>query len=907
MRCPPTFFAFVFVASMIRPTPAAGQPAPDQMCGDGTTFTVELPAVGATVGADSVTLPNGCRIYALLVSGYARNKNFDELTFYKLAKFVMESDGYVHWAWWNNLLKEYMEGPLHRDTFTRPLTGEVLSSSPGGLNGVHASGFVPPNVVDVVPKAIPEEDYQFQADAHRMLIAIRQHNPTAIIVVAGHSMGGDSVARLGANVTVAIDLLAPIDPVGNRSVPVGIATDRTYNWTRWRATQEVFRGFRQADCIRNPSVPALCRDFDSRVFFTEYRCTTVGPYLDSPPLVPTRAPGVCPGPIAHAGTRRRFGPNVRRLYHRWQKEAVFPFDYPADERFGHGAPLNALVDVTGPFNLQRPVLENVVGERDRDKTCSVGLDPRDTERLCNDGDGHGEIVGFRSPTPGQPNVGPLSDNTPVAPLALRLRNWPPVSAAGNRRQQLMQMVDADDSWGHRPLDPDLCMVSDDMVLVVRALVDALGPPPPPDDTTGPVTTASLDPDANANGWHNDQVSITLRAAEEMAGSGVAGMEWALTGAHIASETVMEDTSEVLLSAEGVTRATFFARDRAGNMGATSTLDVRIDTTPPEVAATTDVIANAEGWSTTDVIVSFTAADALSGLATVSDPVLVTAEGASQEITGSATDLADNESTATAVVSIDKTPPLLSVVLSSAANANGWHRSDVRVTFIAADALSGVASITAPVLVTTEGVHEVSGVATDRAGNATTMTAVVKLDKTPPEAFLQFDPVHRDVALFGTDSLSGTGPDPIAPAGVTPGAKTAGWSPSSRSAVTRIHVVEDGAGNSLVIRVAVRRSGSTVDAAIRTLAYNGGVAIAPKNATSFSWDARNLHQYMEGNEKRTPAGKSVRPYRVFGQFKHKRGTTVLRFQVPLPKRTYRIAGLALLKLVTSNGRLKVERP
>jgi hypothetical protein len=215
MRCPLTFLAFMLAASTIQPALVAGQPAADQACGDGTTFTVDLPAVGATVGGDSVTLPNGCRIYALLVSGYSRNKNFDELTFYKLAKFVMENGGYVHWAWWNNLLKEYMERPLHRDTFTRPLTGEVLSSSPGGLNGVHVAGFVPPNVVDVVPKAIPEEDRQFQADALRMLAAIRQRNPSAIIVVAGHSMGGDAVARLGASATV------PTRPTARTTGPGG--------------------------------------------------------------------------------------------------------------------------------------------------------------------------------------------------------------------------------------------------------------------------------------------------------------------------------------------------------------------------------------------------------------------------------------------------------------------------------------------------------------------------------------------------------------------------------------------------------------------------------------------------------------------------------------------------------------
>jgi asparagine synthase (glutamine-hydrolysing) len=39
-------------------------------------------------------------------------------------------------------------------------------------------------------------------------------------IVAGHSMGGNAVARLGADPGVSIDLLAPIDPVGNRTRPI---------------------------------------------------------------------------------------------------------------------------------------------------------------------------------------------------------------------------------------------------------------------------------------------------------------------------------------------------------------------------------------------------------------------------------------------------------------------------------------------------------------------------------------------------------------------------------------------------------------------------------------------------------------------------------------------------------------
>ena len=61
---------------------AVGEELPvDEMCGNGTTFSVDL-------GTDRLVIPDGCRIYALIVSGYERNSNFDELTLYNLAKFV---------------------------------------------------------------------------------------------------------------------------------------------------------------------------------------------------------------------------------------------------------------------------------------------------------------------------------------------------------------------------------------------------------------------------------------------------------------------------------------------------------------------------------------------------------------------------------------------------------------------------------------------------------------------------------------------------------------------------------------------------------------------------------------------------------------------------------------------------
>src|SRR5262249_38375720 len=77
-------------------------------------------------------------------------------------------------------------------------------------------------------------------------------------------------------------------------------------------------------------------------------------------------------------------------------------------------------------------------------------------------------------------------------------------------------------------------------------------------------------------------------------------------------------------------------------------------------------------------------------------------------------------------------------LTPAPNSSGWNNTPVTVSFPATDSLSGVATVTPPVTVTTEGAQQdVSGTATDRAGNSSTVHATVNLDTTPPRVGITF--------------------------------------------------------------------------------------------------------------------------------------------------------------------------
>lgn len=76
-------------------------------------------------------------------------------------------------------------------------------------------------------------------------------------------------------------------------------------------------------------------------------------------------------------------------------------------------------------------------------------------------------------------------------------------------------------------------------------------------------------------------------------------------------------------------------------GAIAVEVIGVDNDPPRIGATSIPPPNSNGWNNTNVTVSFTCSDATSGVASCPPPRTVTTEGASQAVSGTATDLAGN--------------------------------------------------------------------------------------------------------------------------------------------------------------------------------------------------------------------------------------------------------------------------
>jgi RHS repeat-associated protein len=113
-----------------------------------------------------------------------------------------------------------------------------------------------------------------------------------------------------------------------------------------------------------------------------------------------------------------------------------------------------------------------------------------------------------------------------------------------------------------------------------------------------------------------------------------------------------------------------------------------------------------------------------------------------------------------VIGVDNDPPTIQASISPAANAAGWNNTNVTVTFVCSDATSPVASCPGPTTVTTEGANQVvSGTATDAAGNSTSTSVTIKLDKTPPSIAIT-SPANGATVTASSLSVTGTVSDAL---------------------------------------------------------------------------------------------------------------------------------------------------
>ena len=269
------------------------------------------------------------------------------------------------------------------------------------------------------------------------------------------------------------------------------------------------------------------------------------------------------------------------------------------------------------------------------------------------------------------------------------------------------------------------------------------------DTTPPTIAFVSRTPANGNGWNNGDVTVTWSCSD------LVGVENATVTTTVSTEG--EDQS-----------ATGTCKDSSGNTASDEQSGINIDKTAPTASASRTPAANSAGWNNSDVTVSFSGTDGLSGIDFCDVPAVLSAEIAGQSASGTCTDKAGNASDpATASdINIDKTAPTASASASPDANVHGWNNSDVTVSFSGSDSLSGIALCSAATVLSSEGAGQVaSGTCTDQAGNVSgPATKTVNIDLTVPSVALVGGPANGQSYFFGfvpaaptctaSDALSG---------------------------------------------------------------------------------------------------------------------------------------------------------
>jgi len=256
----------------------------------------------------------------------------------------------------------------------------------------------------------------------------------------------------------------------------------------------------------------------------------------------------------------------------------------------------------------------------------------------------------------------------------------------------------------------------------------------------PVVRATMTPSApdGQHGYYRTKPAITLTAQSAVDAQPVISY-------HFDTNPDSVYGGQPLVALEGTHTLTFYATDRLGSRSATGTLTIAVDSVAPVIALTSP--RDGETLNSTSFVVQGTV-DVGSTVqvngqnatvdATGAFVAPVTIQGTSATIVVDATDLAGNTARKTVSVSVDKTPPTLTV--SQPVNFQKIQRLPIVVTGkTEAGAAVTVQGSAATVLAdgsfaysiasATDGSLTIAVIARDAAGNATTRTIVISVLST----------------------------------------------------------------------------------------------------------------------------------------------------------------------------------
>ena len=227
------------------------------------------------------------------------------------------------------------------------------------------------------------------------------------------------------------------------------------------------------------------------------------------------------------------------------------------------------------------------------------------------------------------------------------------------------------------------------------------------DLTPPTTTVLPDHNPTASGWYRDDVVWTVTATDEAGGSGVREIKVSLDRGKTWKSYPGTKAAVAGVGQGDPLQFLYYPVDNAGNAGPVQTRWWWVDETGSPTTIQVSPAPNGAGWNQGDVTATLSAPDdalsyqrlyyAIDGGATnnYTTPIAFTGEG-KFTLTGWTFDQAENKGpVATQAIWIDRTSPTItskSASPSLLSNLGTGQMVSVNLTVLAADALSGVGSI-----------------------------------------------------------------------------------------------------------------------------------------------------------------------------------------------------------------------
>ena len=236
------------------------------------------------------------------------------------------------------------------------------------------------------------------------------------------------------------------------------------------------------------------------------------------------------------------------------------------------------------------------------------------------------------------------------------------------------------------------------------------------DETAPVVTATPSRGPDANGWYNHALSVSFAGTDTTSGIDSCVPPQPYSG---------PDSANASVSGSCV--------DHAGNPSVRS-FGLSYDGTGPTVTATPGRNPDSNGWYNHALTVAFSGTDATSGMDSCVDPQTYSGpDSGAASVSGSCRDRAGNTTVRVFSLEYDATGPVVTSTPGRAPDSNGWYNHALVVTFVGADATSGVDTCVDPPTYSGPDNQNasVSGSCVDRAGNSTTQVFGLSYDATGP--------------------------------------------------------------------------------------------------------------------------------------------------------------------------------